>query len=44
MTHKELIDKTNELLKQGREAIARLDKIIRRENDNNQYAISKTRG
>ncbi len=28
MTHKELMDKSNEVLKQGREAIARLDKII----------------
>lgn len=31
MTHKELMDKGNEALKQGREAIARLDKVLNKE-------------
>lgn len=29
MTHKELIDRSNEALRQGQEAIARLDKVLR---------------
>lgn len=33
MTHKELMDKSNEILKQGREAIARLDKTLNKEGN-----------